>query len=125
MSDEKKDALATKITVGDMLECPIPERKRGEEGYANIVNVHSSIYDVRLDFGQRAVPPDSKHRMDTTIYMSPQHAKDLLVVLLRVISEYEKSFGMIPSEYEVLAEVRKKERGSLPALPITKFNGVQ
>lgn len=93
-------------------------RKRGfqvpqgndHEHYANVFMVASTLYDFRLDFGRRGVSNNIDHRGDVTVFMSPEHLKEMTAILLRLISEYEQGYGEIPSVYEIEAKVTVKDQ---------------
>lgn len=60
--------------------------------YANNVSIALGVYDVQLDFGIEvgaSILPSAK------IVMSPQHAKSLLLLLERALSDYEQNVGPI------------------------------
>lgn len=77
--------------------------------YANVFMVSSTLYDYRLDFGKRGLTEEMDHQGEVSIFMSPEHLKEMAAILLRLVNEYEESFGEIPSVYEIEATVKKKE----------------
>jgi hypothetical protein len=67
------------------------------EGYANSVQVRMSVWDFFLAFGM-AIPgsgPGIDLRNFQGIYLSPQQAKALAVMLHQNLANYEQTFGEI------------------------------
>ena len=84
----------------------MPENADGTQPiYANIVSVSLGPFDVTLDFGYQSpdhrneAPEDEAPEYDRVarISMSHAHAKSMLPILARVISEFEKKQGTIPA----------------------------
>lgn len=67
------------------------------EEYANSVHVNVSIWDFFLQFGRLKMGPGSEVTFSSFlgVYMSPQQAKALHLVLAQNISQYESTFGSI------------------------------
>lgn len=67
------------------------------EEYANSVQVNVSIWDFFLQFGRLKVdgPNDVTFSSFMGVYMSPQQAKALHLVLAQNIAQYESTFGTI------------------------------
>jgi hypothetical protein len=67
------------------------------EGYANSVQVRWSVWDFFLVFG--TFQQQSEEAVDIKnfqgIYLSPQQAKALLMLLGQNVANYEKAFGEI------------------------------
>jgi hypothetical protein len=67
------------------------------EGYANSVQVRWSVWDFFLVFG--TFQQQSEDAVDIKnfqgIYLSPQQAKALLMILQQNVASYEKTFGEI------------------------------
>ena len=111
MNKKEKDEVGSSFEkVNPFNEFILPERRREDIFYCNIARLSVNMYDVRLDLGRRSRDCDMPHVGDVTVMMSPEHAKDLLILLVRTLGEYEQKYGNIPSEYEVAATVREKVR---------------
>jgi Protein of unknown function (DUF3467) len=70
--------------------------------YANVVQMTSGPFDLILDFGFRspeelARGQEGGYEVVARVAMSLSHAKSMLPLLARVIADYEKQFGPIPS----------------------------
>ena len=67
------------------------------EDYANSVQVNVSIWDFFLQFGRLKVdgPKDVTFSSFMGVYMSPQQAKALQLVLAQNVAQYESAFGTI------------------------------
>lgn len=79
------------------------EKMEGATFYANRVDVTTSLFDIDIKFS--AVSPLRNEQgqiigqnINTSIevFMSPQHAKELIRVLSEQIKWYENNFGEIP-----------------------------
>ena len=77
--------------------------------YANVVQMTTGPYDLVMDFGFRT--PDQTTRRSTEyqtvvrVAMSLSHAKTMLPLLARMISQYEEQVGPIPAPgFEQLSE---------------------
>lgn len=70
------------------------------EEYANSVQVNVSVWDFFLQFGKLKVGGANKVTFHSFqgVYMSPQQAKALQVVLAQNIAQYESTFGEIRIE---------------------------
>lgn len=85
---------------------PQPDKVRVErleeyrEDYANSVQVNVSVWDFFLQFGRLKVqsPNDVTFSSFHGVYMSPQQAKALHLVLAQNIAQYESAFGEIRIE---------------------------
>jgi hypothetical protein len=81
----------------DQPEIRIQNTEDYREGYANSVQVRMSVWDFFLAFGQ-AVPgngPAIDLRNFQGIYLSPQQAKALALMLQQNLANYEQTFGEI------------------------------
>ncbi len=67
------------------------------EGYANSVQVRWSVWDFFLVFGtfQQQTEEAVDIRNFQGVYLSPQQAKALLMILGQNVASYEKAFGEI------------------------------
>src|SRR6185437_4181759 len=67
------------------------------ESYSNSVQVRVSVWDFFLAFGTlRAQTPNEVEVANFQgIYLSPQQAKALLMILQQNVSQYESAFGEI------------------------------
>jgi Protein of unknown function (DUF3467) len=73
----------------------LPERERLEGRYTNYFKVGHNAFEFVLEFAQSySEPPEEQAH--TRIITSPVYAKELLAVLQRAISDYERVFGSIP-----------------------------
>lgn len=67
------------------------------EDYANSVQINMSVWDFFLQFGRLKIAGPTKVIFSSFagVYMSPQQAKALHLVLKQNISQYESKFGKI------------------------------
>jgi flagellar protein FlaG len=67
------------------------------ESYANSVQIHVSVWDFLLTFGrlQQQTPELVEVTNFQSIYLSPQQAKALLMILRQNVENYEKAFGEV------------------------------
>lgn len=67
------------------------------DSYANSVQIHVSVWDFLLTFGklQQQTPELVEVQNFQSIYCSPQQAKALLMILKQNVENYEKAFGEI------------------------------
>ena len=67
------------------------------ESYANSVQIHVSVWDFLLTFGrlQQQTPELVEVSNFQSIYLSPQQAKALLMILRQNVENYEKAFGEV------------------------------
>ena len=67
------------------------------EDYANSIQIHVSVWDFLLTFGklQQQSPELVEVLNFQSIYLSPQQAKALLMILKQNVENYEKAFGEI------------------------------
>lgn len=67
------------------------------ENYANSVQVRVNVWDFYLVFG--TLQPTSEQRMEVNnfqgIYLSPQQAKALSMIMQQNVANYEQAFGEI------------------------------
>ncbi|WP_297430602.1 DUF3467 domain-containing protein [Clostridium sp.] len=66
--------------------------------YANTTSVEVSLYDFKFLFGIKSNTANSEFNpndINSTIIMSPQHAKALVNVLNENVKKYEETFGHI------------------------------
>ena len=81
----------------DQPEIRIQNTDDYREGYSNSVQVRMSVWDFFLAFGM-AVPgngPGIDLRNFQGIYLSPQQAKALALMLHQNVANYEQTFGEI------------------------------
>lgn len=95
-----------------------PEIREGEDEafrvYANNVGLQMSPFDFKLVFGEvkNADEHEFRVRDKVVVYVSPQHVKSLIALLIRNIKRYESSYGKLPSgtpDGEIQFEVLDKE----------------
>ena len=67
------------------------------ENYANSVQVRVNVWDFFLVFGtlQQQTMSEVEVKNFQGIYLSPQQAKALLMILQQNVSQYESAFGEI------------------------------
>ena len=67
------------------------------ESYSNSVQVRVSVWDFFLAFGtlRSQTPQEVEVANFQGIYLSPQQAKALLMILQQNVSQYENAFGEI------------------------------
>ena len=67
------------------------------ESYANSVQIHVTVWDFQLTFGrlQQQTPEAVEVTNFQNIYLSPQQAKALLMILQQNVENYEKAFGEV------------------------------
>jgi flagellar protein FlaG len=98
-------AKVVRLSVGDSLmsnfndqpEIRIQNSEDYREGYSNSVQVRMSVWDFFLAFG-KALPgngPGIDLLNFQGIYLSPQQAKALSLMLHQNITNYEQTFGEI------------------------------
>ncbi len=67
------------------------------ESYANSVQVRMSVWDFFMAFG--VMQPQNENRIEIRnfqgVYLSPQQAKALAVMLQQNVANYEQAFGEI------------------------------
>ena len=75
------------------------------ENYANSVQVRVNVWDFFLVFGtlQQQTEREVEVRNFQGIYLSPQQAKALLTILQQNVSNYEKTFGEIKLDPQMVA----------------------
>jgi hypothetical protein len=84
-------------------EIHIQNRDDYREGYANSVQVRMSVWDFFLAFGM-ALPgngPGIELLNFQGIYLSPQQAKALTVMLQQNVANYEQTFGEIKLDPQI------------------------
>ena len=90
-------------SFNDQPEIEIRLRDDYREGYANSVQVRMSVWDFFLVFGT-AMPSDGTG-IDLLnfqgIYLSPQQAKALTLMLQQNLSNYEQTFGEIKLDPQI------------------------
>lgn len=87
------------MTTSDSAPEPAPTM------YSNVVSMHLGPFDLVIDFGFKSpedVDAQQRGKGDSwdpvaRIAMSHAHAKSMLPILARLISEFEKSQGTIPA----------------------------
>lgn len=95
--------MDTKPPAGNPAERIQPEQVRVvkqddfREEYANSVQVNVSVWDFFLQFGRIKIEGENEVTFASYlgVYMSPQQAKALNVVLSQNIAQYESAFGKI------------------------------
>jgi hypothetical protein len=69
--------------------------------YANALTISGGPFDLTLVFGQQDAPipaePSSPVRETVRVTMSWGHAKSMIPLLAKIVSEYEQRFGEIPA----------------------------
>lgn len=85
MSGPTKQALPVQIPP----ELSVPK-------YVNAANVSFSTFDFTVDFAY-TYPNNSAAEMRARLVMSPQHLKQLAVLLASSLKEWEEKFGAVPS----------------------------
>lgn len=75
----------------------ISETSDYRDGYANSVQIRMSVWDFFLAFGN--LQPQVESRIEVKnfqgIYLSPQQAKALTLMLQQNLANYEQTFGEI------------------------------
>ena len=76
------------------------------ESYSNSVQVRVSVWDFFLAFGTlRAQTPNEVEVANFQgIYLSPQQAKALLMILQQNVSQYESAFGEIKLDPRMMGQ---------------------
>jgi|SRR5579863_3822422 len=70
--------------------------------YANDIQVQTTPWDLRLTFGQMKAPtePTAPPRIEVTevseVFMSPQLAKKMALIIIEQLRSYEEAVGEIP-----------------------------
>ena len=82
------------------------ERRLAEDHkvvYANNVLVHTSVYDINVDFGQVVESREDVIIVEdkVKVLMSPVHAKALSLILIGAVGSYEQQFGQLPDTIEL------------------------
>lgn len=98
--------MENRPTSGIAQERPQPDKVKVvhqegyREDYANSVQVNVSVWDFFLQFGRLKIggPNDVTFSSFMGVYMSPQQAKALHLVLAQNIAQYESTFGPIRIE---------------------------
>jgi hypothetical protein len=84
-------------SINEQPEIRIHNRDDYREGYSNSVQVRMSVWDFFLAFGMAT--PGNGPGIDLLnfqgIYLSPQQAKALVVMLQQNVANYEQTFGEI------------------------------
>ncbi len=78
----------------------VVRREDYREDYANSVQVNVSVWDFFLQFGRLKIGERGQVTFASFagVYLSPQQAKALQVVLSQNIAQYESAFGTIQIE---------------------------
>jgi flagellar protein FlaG len=76
------------------------------EGYANSIQVNVSVWDFLLTFGrlQQQTPELVEVMNFQNIYLSPQQAKALMMILQQNVQNYEKAFGEIKLDPQMVPQ---------------------
>jgi Protein of unknown function (DUF3467) len=74
------------------------------ETYANSVQIHVSVWDFLLTFGrlQQQTPELVEIKNFQNIYLSPQQANALATIMKQNIDQYEKAFGEIKLDPQMM-----------------------
>jgi len=64
--------------------------------YANLANFHFSLTELTINFAYKTNPQSAI--VGAQIILSPQHAKIFSEVLEKLLADYEKNVGKIPSK---------------------------
>ena len=77
------------------------------ENYANSVQVRMSVWDCQLVFGtvQQQTPASVTLENFQGIYLSPQQAKALNNILTENLAQYERAFGVLSLEPQVVPQI--------------------
>jgi len=84
------------MTVQAQPEITIKQREEYRESYANSVQIRISVWDFLLEFGV-ARPAVNGIEIDNFqgVFLSPQQAKALSLMLQQNVNNYEQAFGEI------------------------------
>lgn len=70
--------------------------------YTNAVNIRVSLFDILMECGKMYPKADEKTNdikpefiHEFSIFMSPQHFKELVIMFNKQLETYEKKFGKI------------------------------
>lgn len=94
--DTKSPALASPERIqSDKVQ--VVQQDEYREDYANSVQVNVSVWDFFLQFGRLRMDPSGEVIFSSFhgVYMSPQQAKALHLVLAQNVAQYESTFGKI------------------------------
>ena len=74
------------------------------ENYSNSVQVRVNVWDFFLVFGTLQQPEETRVQVRNFqgIYLSPQQAKALAMILKQNIDQYEKAFGEIKLDPQMM-----------------------
>lgn len=77
--------------------------------YANVASIRATGDEFFINFGMREDDPDQAVGL-IKIIVSPAHAKQLAIALIKTIEHYEKNFGEIKADIEerLTPEARKR-----------------
>lgn len=80
----------------------MPRLNETKTVYANVVQISAGAFDLILDFGYSA--PENRVALDpqdfdivSRVVMSPGHAKSIIPILAKIVSDYETQFGVVPA----------------------------
>jgi hypothetical protein len=76
--------------------------------YANALAVHAGPYDVALDFGQRIDEEEPEYSL--RVAMSWEHAVSMVLVLQRLIAQYQDKLGSLPDIAKALEPVSEDQQ---------------
>lgn len=76
-----------------------------KELYSNRLELSGSVYDFQLDF-MKVYKKDVKDSVK--IFMSPQQAKSVCMMLTKSVEKYEDTFGEININPQVNTELNKQ-----------------
>ena len=76
------------------------------ESYSNSVQIRVSVWDFLLTFGrlQQQTPEMVEVTNFQNIYLSPQQAKALVMILQQNLESYEKAFGEIKLDPQMVPQ---------------------
>jgi hypothetical protein len=109
--NDAQDIIQERIAVADL------ETYRAEDAvrlYAGSVRIISSFFEFILVLGQLDVGVKGPGRIREvgSLYLSPQHAKAVSVLLNEKIAEYEGTYGRITTPTEVGRLIRDRLSGA-------------
>ncbi len=95
MSNKPSEASALDRSQAEKVR--VVQMENYSEQYANSVQVNVNIWDFFLQFGRLKIGSTKEVIIDVFqgVYMSPQQAKALHLVLSQNIAQYESTFGEI------------------------------
>ena len=103
MNDSERETSGPTQTTRDVV---ITDLDKAISIYSNVIQVTVSVFDFRLTFGERLSSTQERFEIKAVarVYMSPQHAKSVAMVLTRQVEKYEQQFGSIHLPNEIMVE---------------------